>query len=403
MGSVAVDQLGSDGRLLSDSDSRLSDRKKDELLLAALPGARTEIYAGERVVRFRDQLILRAQVTHLGIPWPAHKKRIQIPQRWLEVHRSARAEGLTPRFVGIYHYAGVTIFVDFDPATYVRRKANNSAAHVATNDLYQAQTLGAFSRVDRNGNRITSLRDSDFFAYLRGEVSEHDARIDVFAGFNAEFLTGDRIEALPAVQEMHAARWPDTFQGEWPGFFLEYRFDEFVRRRRLQDAVAFQKTKHSGAFDFDLVFKEVGGVAHYGDLKASSVRSSDSPGNDAIAIRRCVEQFGRFWYVLYEHETWHGKDQDDAPTVAWNEWRRSVGFQARKPYNALSYASRFKAAVTFVRMSVLEVNQANFHIVLADFNQGQQPGGQPRAPKVMISKRYIDNFLIYSQSSAQSG
>ena len=35
-----------------------------------------------------------------------------------------------------------------------------------------------------------------------------------------------------AVQEMHAATWPDRFQGEWPGFYLEYRLDTFLRRAR---------------------------------------------------------------------------------------------------------------------------------------------------------------------------
>ncbi|MFJ6113686.1 hypothetical protein ACIQC8_06200 [Agrococcus sediminis] len=393
-----MDQIGPRGQLLSDFDTRMPNRKKDDLLLAALPGATVQEYGGEKVVRFRDQIILKKQVTHLGIPWPPHKKRIQIPPRWLDVHRRAQAEGLTARFVGIYHYAGVTVFVDFDPKTYVNGKANNSAAHVATNDLYQAQTLGIFSRDDRNGNHLTSVNFAEFADYLAGTKRDHHPRLDVFSKFNDEFLTGHRVEALAAIQQMHEDSWPDRFQGEWPGFFLEYRFDEFVRRHHFQQLVAFQKVKSAGAPDFDLVFRHLDKPDYYGDLKASSIHSRDSPGNDAVAIRRAVERFGRFWYVIYEHETWHGKSEGDAPTIAWNEWRRSVGYESRKPYNALSYASRFKAAVSFRRMSVLEVNEANFHIVLADFNQGQQPGGGQRAPKVMISKRYIDNFLIFEDA-----
>jgi hypothetical protein len=134
MGSVVVDQIGPDGALVSDVDTTLTETQKNALLLEALPGATAERYAGQRVVRYRNQVILKAQVTYLGIPWESFKKRIQIPRGWVEAHDQALAEGLIPRFVGIYHYDGVTIFVDFYPNTYVMRKANNSAAHVATND-----------------------------------------------------------------------------------------------------------------------------------------------------------------------------------------------------------------------------------------------------------------------------
>lgn len=397
MGSIPVDQIGQHGQLLSDFDVRMSNKQKMDLLLQALPGAHAEVYAGEQVVRFRDQLILKKQVTHLGIPWPAFKKRIQIPKKWLNVHRQALSDGLTPRFVGIYHYGDVTIFVDFDPSNYMQRKANNSAAHVATNDLFQAQTLGVFSRQDRNGNRLTSVRAADFSDYLLGVARRLPPRIEVFERFNSGLLSSTPVLALDAIKEMHEVQWPDRFQGEWPGFYLEFRFDSFVRQHNLQDRVSFHKAKKRGDFDFDLIFGRHGEADYYGDLKASNISKRESPGNDAETILECVQKFGRFWYVLYEHETWHGKSQEHSPTIAWNEWRRSVGYQGRNPYNALSYASRFKAAVSYVQMSILEINEANFHLALGQFNQGQQPGGAPREPKVMILKRDIDNFLIYSE------
>jgi hypothetical protein len=49
-------------------------------------------------------------------------------------------------------------------------------------------------------------------------------------------------------------------------------------------------------------------------------------------------------------------------------------------------------------MVILEVNDANVHLVLRDFNQGRQPGGASRALKVMIDKRNLDNFLIHSDT-----
>lgn len=398
MGSVLVDQIGPDGSLKRDFDTTLTMHQRDDLLLDALPGATVERYAGERVVLFEDQVILRKQVTYLGIPWEPFKKRIQIPPSWKAVYRQALADGLMPRFVGVYHYEGVTIFVDFDPHTYVLRKANNSAAHVATNDLYQAQTLGLFSRTDGRGNQLTSVRFDLFADYLLDRVREENPYLGVFDDFNSELLTDERLEALDAVREMHAAAWPDAMQGEWAGFYLEYRFDEFLRRTAAQRLVAFQKAKRRGDFDYDLVFRNRGQVIHFGDLKASNVTEYESPGNDADDIARCVAQYGRFWYVIYEHETWHSRDEGDLAVMAWNEWRRSIGHVGRKAYDPLSYARRFKSAVRFSQMMILEVNQANFDAILGDFNQGHQPGGAARAPKVMITKRNIDNFLIHSAS-----
>ncbi len=396
MGNVVVDQIGPDASLLSDVDTTLTARQKNDLLCAALPGATVGVYAGERVVIFAGQLIVRKQVTYLGTPWEPFKKRIQVPRSWLDVHRRAVEDGLTPRFIGIYHYRDVTIFVDFEPSTYIQRKANNSAAHVATNDLYQAQTLGVFSREDQNGNCLTSVRFDMLADYLLGKIREDNPFTDVFAGFNREFLTGERTKALDAVKEMHAAAWPDTYQGEWAGFYLEYRLDEFLRRSGAHRMVEFHRDKRRGEFDYDLVFKDQSRIVHYGDLKASSMAERESPGNDAENIRRCVAEFGRFWYVIYEHETWHSRNEDHLPVIAWNEWKRSVGYDNGKAYNSLSYSRRFKSAVRYVRMMVLEVNAANFNIVLGDFNQGRQPDGAARALKVMISKRNVENFLIYS-------
>ena len=318
------------------------------------------------------------------------------------MERKASIDGLVTRFVGVYHYAPVTIFVDFDPSTYVRRKANNSAAHVSTNDLFQAQTSGQFARTDRNDNRLTSVRADEFADYLRGGLASKHPRIDVFRNFNAEFLDGTRLDALEAVKEMYDASWPDKFQGEWPGFYLEYRLDSFLRERGPGD-IGYQKVKGKGLYDYDLVFRDDIRIDYYGDLKASDVTKRESPGNDAERIARCLAEFGRFWYVIYEHETTHARDHGDHATIAWNEWKRSVGYERRKGYDPLSYAKRFKESARFVRMSILEINQANFHVVLGDFAQGHQPSGADRALKVMIKKSNIDNFLVYSETIDRSG
>lgn len=400
MGSEIVDQIGPDGALIQDVDTTLSPRRKNELLLNVLPGARIEPYAGRTVVRFRDQVILTKQVTHLGRPWETFKKRIQIPRYWIDVEQQGRGDGLFVRFVGVYHYGETTILVDFDPTTYVRRKANNSAAHVATNDLFQAQTLGQFSREDKNGNRLTSVRADQFATYLESGYQEKNPYIEVLARFSESFLDGVRIDGLFAAQEMHAADWPDKFQNEWAGFYVEFRLNRFLEQNSLRGLVEVQKEKRKGEFDYDLRFLRHGKFEHYGDLKASNIAVSESPGNDADDFFRCLSETGRFWYVIYEHETWHGRDTGNSSTRAWNEWRRSVGHLGRRGvYDPLSYAGRYKEAVRFVGVKILEVNRANLGVVLGSFQKDfRQPDGTPRKGKVLIRKKDIDNFLIYTKS-----
>lgn len=398
MGSEIVDQIRPSGQVVTARDKTLNDAEKQRLILSALPGAVAERFAGARVVRFHDQLILKKQVTHLGKPHPNFKKRIQIPPKWLEVHAKASSVGLTTRFVGIYHFGSVTIFVDFDPATYLLRKANNSAAHVSTNDLYQAQLAGKFSRVDQNGNRLTSVRFDEFASYLRNGGVPSSPWIDVFRGFNAGFLKMGQLQAITAVKEMHAASWPDRFQSEWPGFYLEFRFDSYLCQNNLEHLIKYQKNKKKAEYDYDLRFNQsTGRVSNYGDLKASDVAKCEAPGNDANNLARCVKKFRRFWYVIYEHETTCARENGDIATRVWNKLRRSLGYKQKGRYHPLSYKARFKESVRFVKMWILELNQANASLVLGDFKQGRQPNGASRALKVMIKKRNIDNFLIYSE------
>lgn len=401
VGTLDIDQIKSDGSVVQDVDSTLSDARKNELLLEALPeGAKAEVYAGVRVVRFRDQLIFKKQVTHMGFPHPEFKKRIQIPHSWVAAHHQAEHDRLRPRFVGIYHYRDVTLFVDFDPHTYVRNKANNSSAWVYTNDLFQAQTHGQFSRQDKNGNRITTVRFDQFESYLQSGYEEQNPHLGVIENFSETFLDGAKISGLSAVQEMHAARWPDCFQNEWAGFYVEFRLSRYLREHDLTDLVEVQKEKRKGEFDYDLRLLNNGTLHHYGDLKASNIALNESPGNDKANFLRCLEQYNRFWYVIFEHETWHARDNGDLATIEWNDWRRSTGHVGRKKtYDPLSYASKFKEAVRFERVRILEVNQANVDLVFKDFQKGfAQPDGKPRKTKVSIKKKDIDNFLIYTKS-----
>lgn len=399
MGAVKVDQIGAGGRLVTGADVKLTFGQRVDVITRYLPEAYIQQVGAQRVLRIGDDALLVRQIHHLGHPWPGFKKRIQIPRQWVQVHDLLTESGIRARFIGLYHYGDTTILVDFDPATYVRRKANNSAAHVATNDLFQAQVQGSFSRVDRGGNRITSVRADAFADYLRTDDVARSPHLDILQQFNTVFLDGQMTPAMTAVRRMHQARWPDTFQAEWPGFYLEHRLAQFLTAGGHTDQVQYLKNKVRGGYDYDLRFREAGeggATAHFGDLKASDHAQTETPGNDAASVQACVEQYGKFWFVIYEHQTWKARDNDDVATIEWNRWRREAGYTSRSGFSEMSYARRFKEAVRFFSMKVLEVNTANFHTVLGEFSQGRQPSGDGRALKVMIHKDRIDNFLVHS-------
>ena len=66
-----------------------------------------------------------------------------------------------------------------------------------------------------------------------------------------------------------------------------------------------------------------------------------------------------------------------------------------KPYDSHSYGNKLKHAINYTKMYIIEVNRINYGEVLSDFNQGKQPNGDPRKQKVSISKKILDNFIIY--------
>lgn len=400
MGSVAVDQLLPDGTVLLSPDVALNDAAKVSTLSNALPGAVQGKIDGQRYVEWQGQALLYKQITHLGIPWETYKKRIQIPKRWLDAYDQLAALGLRPRFLGIYVFGETAVFVDFDPTHYLERKANNSAAHVATNDLFQALTYGRFERTDKNFNRITSIRADELASYLQGEPSpETAARFSLFSEINRQLFQGSFLYGLDAIKEMHAEGSPDKFQNEWVGFYLEHAFKRELARKNY--GIAMQRDKALGQLDFDLAWiTTTGQVDFLGDLKASDYLQRDALGNDARSLETAIERFGKFWYVIYEHETRYGRDFGHLSTIEWNEWRKANGHrQSKGGFDPLSYQSKYKESARFIGMKILEVNAANKELVLGEFHQGSQQSGAARAMKVRIKKNQMDNFLVFQAES----
>lgn len=402
------EQITLDKSLVVAQDQPLSDRELQQCVVFALGEDKCRIinipprkWAIEYTDAGKTYHLLVKSCTYLGNPHPIYKKRIQLP-RWFNEYTERISEtnpSVDVRYIGAYHYADENhgdnvIFIDFNKDTYLRKKGHNSSAHVYTNDLFQAMTYGVFTKVDNRGNAISVVRRDQFSGYLSGERREHKSLFDYFRDFNFGFTFGQWLKALDVIKEMHQNDWRQWRQTEWAGWFLEYKFNKFVNENNVANLMRYvgNALKHDGDLDFDIRFDE---EDFYGDLKASDIDKKETPGNDKDNLVECILRFGKFWYVVYEHETVKDSEAGYEATKARNRYIRSVDPAYDK--DDMSYSGRMKNRVKFVRMSIIELNRVNFREALKDFNQGRQPDGKARKPKFNINKKVLDNdnFVVF--------
>ena len=353
-----------------------------------LLGHRVFVYSNKG----KNFVLLHRAVTYLGGngQHPIYKKRVQLPSWYKEFCIETQEQQLVfdIRFIGIYHYKGVIVFVDFKKDSYLKKKVHNSSAHIYINDLFQALTNGVFHKEDMFGNHIYAIRGSKLANYLDGKEVGQNLLFSLFEQFNNGFSFGQWLKVLPTVKEMQRAGWPEWRQTEWPGWYLEFKFSKYTEDKSTAPFIIYtgqsNKSKNKDKFDFDIWFKQ---DQFYGDLKSSDILSKDAPGNDQTSFIECINMYGRFWYVIYEHETKKDSSANDYSNVrAYNSFMRK---------DELSYATRLKTEVKYVKMTILELNRINYREALTEFNQGHQMDGSPRNPKFMIRKKDIDRFVVF--------
>lgn len=344
--------------------------------------------------------LLLSAVTFLGgnHDHPTFKKRIQL-KTWYKDAWLKLSNQTTVHFLGVYHFRNNIVFVDFDPNTYIKRKMHNSSAFVYINDLYRGMKDLVAERIDFHGNRISTIHRLVFADYLLSQADDSrrktDAQsINVFQSFNEEFPFCQWISGLNAYPEMKDANWSKWQETEWPGWYLEFLFANYLKDNKI-DCIQYHGNlgKKKGGLDFDLWFP----FQHmFGDLKASDEKKNGTPGNDQRSFLEALNKFDRFWYVIYEHQTI--KDSKRGGEVARKRVELAAIAKNDDSYRILhegSYAERMKHSINFKRMMVVEINRANCNLILKNFNQGRQPDGSVRAPKFLINKRNIENFQIY--------
>lgn len=336
------------------------------------------------------EYFLTGAITWLSGPHPLFKKRLQLKKWYKDFYNEYKGKPNTNiRLIGIYHYDNLVVFVEFSLKDYIENKMNSSAAHVYSNDIYQALTNKIFCKIDSNHNHITVVASRNFKEYLEGEIKE-ESLFELFQKFNMGFPFGQWIKAVKAIQEMKEKNWYQWKGTEWAGWLLEYKISEFIKIEKCERKMTYiGNVKRADLLDFDLIFKEYN---FYGDLKASDIKEKIAPGNDQNAVLEALAKYGRLWYIIYEHETIKDVDRDSEMAKK----RMELLGTPYKDGDKISYQKRMKHSVNFKRMRIFELNRINMHETLKAFNQGHQPNGEKRQPKFSISKKHIDNFVVFS-------
>ncbi|MCL2570437.1 MAG: hypothetical protein FWE16_04510 [Firmicutes bacterium] len=399
------EQIRSDLSLDIALDQPLTPTKMMDAFIACLGKERCsiEIFAGRKTLVYTrydgiKDILLFAAITYLGGngQHPIFKKRIQLQQAFKNVYLEvANNSQYNVRFMGVYHYEGNIVFADFVKETYLQKRMNNSAAHIYINDLFQAMRNGVFEKIDNFGNKIISIRFNKLKSYFNNEFETKAELFKIFEDFNSTLGFNNWITAQNAITEMYVNKWSQWKQTEWPGWFLEFKIDHFIKSNKLEHTIRYvgSSQKKNDDLDFDLYFA---GDKFYGDLKASDMGYDVSPGNDQEAFIECINKYDRFWYVIYEHNTIKDKDRNFEATKFRSHFLRDNDeWNKRKEFDELSYSSRMKNQVQFVNMVIIELNRINFRNVLSNFNQGRQTDGNARRVKFLINKRNLDNFVVY--------
>lgn len=324
------------------------------------------------------------QVTYLGNPHDIFKKRIQIPKEWKEFLKKDNTF-----LVGLYVYKDNKVFVFFDTEKYKNNRLNNSSAHVHTIDLRKGIEYGIFEKEDIRKNKITVVREDKVSVYvdniLSNKKNEIPREIKLFDDFSS--VMNPDWYGISCYDEMFTMKYRNKAQPEWPGFYLEFRFEDFLDKNpNFKEVCTFVSNKKNGDsdLDFDLNFAN----KYLGDLKAHSDNTYSIPGNDKDNFEKALNIYGKFWYVVFNHSTKKDKDFNNEVTIYWNKLQNKE--------NLLSYENRMKHSVKLQSMKILEINKNNVQYI-SDMTQGKNSDGSSRNIKIQIKSSVINNFLIFNK------
>lgn len=414
-----VEQVDNDGNIFFDYDKSLSRKELYETILNSFPNIREEdgMICGD--FKGKRYSIRAKNITYLGHPHPLYKKRIQIASDLKDFYKESIERKCTPILLGVYTCENNTLFCDFNIEDFIEKKAHNSSAHVYTSDLSIATIEGYFYKEDNLGNKITVFNAETVITVLEeklhlgttvgcseyniGELSPAPMVAEEFPGYNYSFEL-DRIQntvlnffsstqkkwnGLDCYRKMIEADYNNKYQPEWPGFYLEFIFEQYLKINNLTGIIKYSQNKKKGEIDLDLFFPK---IEMYGDLKAHSSHSSGIQGNDQGTVFKLIEtpyRENHIFYIVCEHETERDSDHGFEVTRFWNT--------AQGKDDLMSYSRRMKNSVELTHAYIFDINRNNKQF-LSIFRQGLNSNGKPREPKIMIEHGNFSHFVLTESS-----
>ena len=383
---VIVEQVNKDGNIVNDYGEILSPAELRQVLSTYFNCSFTND-AAYGVYQGIKYCICYKNISYLGIPHPEYKKRIQIPQGFVETYYKNQQNNIPTFFIGVYKYADNIIFVNFKTDNYVLNKAHNSSAHVYAIDLAHATTSGHYVRTDIRNNEVfcfnTNNVDAFFKMYLLHSVDYTPMLFRLFDEFY-DSLDHDWF-GIDCYKEMIDNDYHRKFQPEWPGTYLEYRFEEFTNDGKNNNFVVYAPQRGKDGIDLDLFFLEFNG---YGDLKAHSSNANAIVGNKTDTVRDLIGNDIPLFYIVFNHDTILDKEKAYEVCTFWNSTQNKD--------DLMSYHNRMKYSVHITSYMILEINKQNYHYLDDKYQVGfKNSDGQSRSAKISIPKKYLPNFIIH--------
>lgn len=370
-----VEQIIGENVIL-DFDERLSGKELLDELSKDLPICSNKNPYDCIIDGVKIQLFVK-QITYLGNPHKIFKKRIQISKGWEEQLKNDNSY-----LIGVYKYKSTFIYTFFNKDNYINRNTNNSSAHISTFDLLTAQKEGIFTKKDIRGNIITTVHRKEIKGFFEALINKKETKSDEILLFDKfKRNLNQKYYGKDCYREMVENNYTQKFHPEWIAFYLEYKFQTFLDENPdFKKICHFQVNKKRNDIDLDLNFNN----KYLGDLKVHSNNSTSVLGNDSFNIERALDEFGKIWYVVFNHNTEKDSLFNFEVTKFWNTLQNKE--------NLMSYSSKMKNNITFTDFKILEINTYNKKY-LSVFNQGKN--SKTRKPKIKIDKSTINNFLIY--------
>lgn len=397
-----IDQILPDGTVICvGGDQKFSAAEIERVIAGCFPGA---IKCNRRMClpalkhMGKGVCFYPRNVNHLGGDWSSEKKRIQIGEDFPNVYNENQRNNIETILLGVYHYYpdgkdGVVLFVCFSSNTYAGRHTHNSAAHVHTIDLQNAQKNGFYRRLDKSGNEILVLDKVNFVKHInsiRGgdEVAAIKKDREVLAYLGAMFDSMPRrLKGIDCFREMMDAN--DTTrmnQGAWEGWYYEFFVERYLKAHPT-DAIKWWSKKGCGQLDFDLRFPFEDWF--YGDTK-SDAQSKDVQGNLKENIDFLVmEKGGRLWYIALDFTPEKDSEHGYVTTKWWNQ-------RLGKVDNLMSYGKRMKYAITIHKMDIYEITRNT--IPYLGIYQPSPCDGKDRKPKYKIPNKMKEFLRIYERA-----